>query len=182
MLYLNKIKIISVLPCIAMPERIRIIAELEKDISDLMPYLNSVIDGAIYNHTGHNITLKKEERIIGIQSRQLAAGKVIDLKDANELIEWFKNLVNETYEKRDTITPNFDRRKRLTTLDIYKLLPATNCKKCGELTCIAFATKLASEEKSVILCSDLISGKYDDKKNLLFQLLKSCGYNVPSVL
>lgn len=87
MKYLNEIKIIKIMPCIAMPERIRFIAELDRDISEVLPYLNTVLDGAIYNHQGHNITMKKEERLVGIHGRQLAAGKVIDLKDAEKLIE-----------------------------------------------------------------------------------------------
>ena len=31
----------------------------------------------------------------------------------------------------------------LKALDIFKLLPKTNCKKCGCPTCLAFAMKLA---------------------------------------
>ena len=179
--YLNEIRIIGVLPCIALPERIRIIAELDRDISDIMPYLNAVLDGAIYNHDGHNISLKKEDRMIGISGTQFAVGKAIDLNDANELINWFRDLVNETYEKKDTITPNYERRKKLTAIDVYKLLPQTNCKHCGELTCLAFAVKLAAEQKNIAVCSDMFSGKYDDRKNEMFRMLKMCGYNVPSV-
>ena len=33
----------------------------------------------------------------------------------------------------------------LTGLQIYKLLPQTNCKECGFPTCLAFAMKLAPE-------------------------------------
>lgn len=179
--FLNEIKIIKVLPCIAMPERIRFIAELDRDISEVMPYLNTILDGAIYNRQGRNITLKKGDRLLGIHGRQLAAGKVIDLKDAEKLIEWFKKLINDTYEKRDSIKPNFERRKKLTALDIYKLLPATNCKKCGEVTCLAFALKLAAEEKSIMVCADLLSGKFNEKRNLLIKILKECGYKIPSI-
>ena len=160
MAFLNEIKIITVLPCIAIAGRIRFIAELDTDISEIMPYLNTVIDGAIYNHDGHNITLKKEDRLIGIHDREFSAGKVIDLKDAENLINWFRDLVNDTYDKKNSIKPNYDRRKKLTALDVYKLLPATNCRKCGELTCLAFATKIAQEEKNVMACSDLFSGKF----------------------
>lgn len=181
MAFLNEIKIISVTPCIAMPSRIRFIAEMDTDISEIMPYLNTVIEGAIYNHEGHNLTLKKEDRMIGVQARQIAAGKVIDENDAHEIIKWFKTLVNDTYEKKDSIKPNFERRKRLTTIDIYKLLPVTNCKKCGELTCMAFAVKIAQEQASLMLCSELFSGNYNEKRDELLRVLKSCGYKVPSV-
>lgn len=43
----------------------------------------------------------------------------------------------------------------LKALDIYKLLPKTNCKKCGYPTCLAFAMKLATGKADVNQCPDL---------------------------
>lgn len=43
----------------------------------------------------------------------------------------------------------------LTGLDIYKLLPKTNCKKCGRPTCLAFAMQLAQKKASVEECPDI---------------------------
>ncbi len=40
----------------------------------------------------------------------------------------------------------------LTGLDIYKLLPKTNCGDCGSPTCLAFAMKLASKQASLDSC------------------------------
>ena len=40
----------------------------------------------------------------------------------------------------------------LTGLDIFKLLPKTNCKECGFLTCLAFAMALANNKTSVDVC------------------------------
>jgi len=179
MSYLKEVKIIQTMPCIAMPERIRFIAELDKDISEIMPYINAVVDNAIYNKDGPSIAMKKDIRLIGIQPRQLAVGKVIDLKDAQDVIEWFKNLVNDCYNRRDSIKPNHERRNRLMPLDVYKLLPATNCRKCDEPSCMAFAVKLVSEDKNIMACADLFSGQFNTKRNGLIQLLKSCGYGVP---
>jgi len=76
-------------------------------------------------------------------------------------------------------------------LDIYKLLPGTNCRKCEEPTCIAFAAKLSSEEISVLKCTGLFSGDFKctglfsgdftDKRKELLGLLKASGYKVPGV-
>ena len=181
MVFLSEIRITSVLPCIAKLGTIRFIAELDRDISEVLPYLNTILEGAIYNHKGHNITLKKDDRLIGIHGKQFSAGKVIDLKDANNLIGWFRDLVNDTYGKKDSIKPNFERRQRLTVLDILKLMPLTNCKKCGEMTCTAFTTKIATEEKHIMACADLFSGKFNRKRNLLLKMLKECGYKIPSI-
>ena len=46
----------------------------------------------------------------------------------------------------------------LTGLDIYKLLPRTNCGKCGVPTCLAFAMALASKKTSLDKCPDVSAG------------------------
>ncbi len=40
----------------------------------------------------------------------------------------------------------------LTGLQIYKLLPKTNCKECGFPTCLAFAMKLAAKQAELSQC------------------------------
>lgn len=53
----------------------------------------------------------------------------------------------------------------LSGLDIYKLLPKTNCKKCGSPTCLAFAMKLAMKKASLDQCPDIS----EQAKNALAQ-------------
>ena len=43
----------------------------------------------------------------------------------------------------------------LTGLQIYKLLPKTNCKKCGFPTCLAFAMKLSQKGIELSACPDV---------------------------
>ncbi len=40
----------------------------------------------------------------------------------------------------------------LSGIQIYKLLPQTNCKECGFPTCLAFAMKLAAKQVELALC------------------------------
>ncbi len=40
----------------------------------------------------------------------------------------------------------------LSGLDIYKLLPKTNCKECGFPTCLAFAMQIAKKAVSIDKC------------------------------
>jgi acetyl-CoA decarbonylase/synthase complex subunit gamma len=40
----------------------------------------------------------------------------------------------------------------LTGIEIFKLLPKTNCKECGEPTCLAFAMKLAAGRAELSAC------------------------------
>ncbi|NOY83140.1 MAG: acetyl-CoA decarbonylase/synthase complex subunit gamma [Kiritimatiellaeota bacterium] len=43
----------------------------------------------------------------------------------------------------------------LKALDIFKLLPKTNCKKCGCPTCLAFAMKLTTQKATLDECPDV---------------------------
>lgn len=43
----------------------------------------------------------------------------------------------------------------LTGIQIYKLLPQTNCKACGFPTCLAFAMKLAAKQVELAACPDV---------------------------
>jgi len=43
----------------------------------------------------------------------------------------------------------------LSGIQIYKLLPQTNCKECGFPTCLAFAMKLAAKQVELSLCPDV---------------------------
>jgi acetyl-CoA decarbonylase/synthase complex subunit gamma len=43
----------------------------------------------------------------------------------------------------------------LTGLDIFKLLPKTNCKKCGMPTCLAFAMQLAQKRAKLETCPEV---------------------------
>jgi len=46
--------------------------------------------------------------------------------------------------------------RELSPLDIYMLLPKTNCGKCGEKNCMAFAAKVVNREIPIELCTPLV--------------------------
>lgn len=61
---------------------------------------------------------------------------------------------------------------KLSPMEIYKLLPQTNCKKCGE-TCMGFAFKLLSKELTLDKCTPLFEEEeYAEEKKELEELLK----------
>ena len=51
----------------------------------------------------------------------------------------------------------------LSGVEIFKMLPKTNCKKCGHPTCLAFAMKLAQRQISIDACPDVS----EDAKKIL---------------
>jgi acetyl-CoA decarbonylase/synthase complex subunit gamma len=52
-------------------------------------------------------------------------------------------------------------------MEIYRLLPKTNCAKCGEASCMAFATKLSDKETDLELCTQLAADEMEKLENLL---------------
>ncbi len=55
---------------------------------------------------------------------------------------------------------------------VYKLLPGTNCKKCGKKNCMTFAGKLVNREASIKECPPLLEKEYEGAYERLWSLLK----------
>ncbi len=56
-------------------------------------------------------------------------------------------------------------RKVISPINVYTLLPRTNCKECGAENCMAFAVGLVNMETKLEKCTPLLEEKY--KKNYL---------------
>ncbi len=61
-------------------------------------------------------------------------------------------------------------RKKLNVLEVYKLLPKTNCRKRG-MTCMEFAVKLLKREEKPEDCPLLLEPKYKGNLERLKQIL-----------
>jgi ArsR family metal-binding transcriptional regulator len=174
-------QITRVLPCLADPMKIRVIAEISEEIQEVFPYLNAVLKGCIYNHPANTLTIRKDQKLITLHALHITLAKIEDENEAEELLKWLKDLINETYKKRDQIEPNYSMAAELKALDLFKLLPGTNCKKCGEPTCLAFAVKLVGRDIEIIKCDLLFSEKYQEKQKVLIDLLHAAGYEVSNI-
>jgi ArsR family metal-binding transcriptional regulator len=56
----------------------------------------------------------------------------------------------------------------------------TNCKKCGEPSCLAFAVGLVGQEVEITKCIPLFSDGYQEKRKVPSELLHAAGYNITS--
>jgi len=175
---LHSYKITRTLPCLADPEKIRVIAEISDEIHEVFPYLNAILKGCIYNHPALTLTIKKDGKLFTLHAHHITLAKIEDQKEAEEILGWLRDLINESYEKRDQIEPNYSMTAELKALDIFRLLPGTNCRKCGELTCLAFAVKLVGRDTEITKCDPLFSEKYQGKRNVLLEILQAAGYEV----
>jgi ArsR family metal-binding transcriptional regulator len=152
---LRSFTITDVLPCMADPDRKRAIVELSDDISVVFPYLNASVRNAIYNPATNSVTLKRASRLITAYPRGITMAKVQDILDAEAHLRWFQELCNDTWQRRDDLVPNYERRRVVDPLDVYELLPKLNCRACGQASCWTFAFELLFGDQTLAGCPPL---------------------------
>ncbi len=57
-------------------------------------------------------------------------------------------------------------------VDVYKLLPRTNCQQCGQKTCVAFASKLVNREAALDECTPILEKDHEEAYRQLWRLLR----------
>ncbi len=62
--------------------------------------------------------------------------------------------------------------REISPIDVYMLLPKTNCKECGEENCMAFATKLVNRELRLQSCPPLLKKENRKVYEQLWEMLK----------
>jgi ArsR family metal-binding transcriptional regulator len=150
------------------------IAHLPIDISQVLPLLNATLRNGTYFTDGPAFSWRRENHKIGFWSDRIAADHLETREQAREVIQNLVELVNEVWEKRGEIEPDTTTRENLQPLELYRLLPKTNCKACGESTCFSFALKLAAGQVDLSQCKPLYAERrYEEQKEQLEFLLET---------
>ena len=144
-------------------ERLSAIARLVVDIGPVMPYLNATLEGAAYNPDAPALTCRIDGRFVTFCAYHIGVEYVEDRGDAQRVADELVALVNGTWVRREIITPNHEAYSRPKPMDIYKLLPQTNCKACGQPTCFTFALKLITGGAKLSDCPVLREPTYAER-------------------
>jgi ArsR family metal-binding transcriptional regulator len=144
------------LPCDSAAESLGSIAHLTTDISQVLPLLNASLPGAVYYPYADALTWKQGGLNVAFHPYQIAIASVDDRQAAADKLAEMVDLVNRIWSRRDEITPDFEKHQRPVPMTIYRLLPRTNCRSCGEPSCFTFALKLAAGERQLDDCSPLL--------------------------
>lgn len=166
--------------CNTFSETINAVATLSDDVSEVLPYLASLIRLCRYDDSFKTLTFKLEGNGIALHPRKITITKLRDRKEAARVLDQLKDLINRTYENRQNVQPCYKKGGEIKYLDVFKLLPRTNCKECGQLTCLAFATMLVRREAAIRQCSPLFNGRFEEKREKLFEMLQDAGYETDS--
>jgi ArsR family metal-binding transcriptional regulator len=155
------------------PEWILVSAELSDDISEAFPYLNAVVKNAVYTPEAQNLNFKMDKGMISLMPQEMSVGQVTCEKDAIKVLDYVKEMINDTWEKRANITPIYERKGEIKAKDVLDLLPKTNCRECGLPTCFAFAVALLKGQKRLQDCPALSKPEFTQDKEALAKLLQT---------
>ncbi len=127
--------------CMPGAQSVHCYAYLNEDISNVIPYLNTVLGGVVFIKEPPSVTFKVHGKLIGVHAKKIAVNALKDENEADKILNWLQNEINATWEDHENIEPCFDSAKKPVMTEILKLLPKNNCKECGEPTCMVFAVK-----------------------------------------
>jgi len=119
---------------------------LDTDISSLFPYINAVAEKAeLHENPGLLRFIFKGSNCVLYPDYCL----ISPVKDRNHAREYALDLVqflNDIAGRLDEIEPKYKLFRKVSVLDLLKLLPQSNCRKCGFATCMAFAATLSQQQ------------------------------------
>ncbi len=174
--FLRSITLCYVAPCMADEKKIRLIAYFNRDITEILPYLNAVMKGASYNKGASTLTFAKDRRLINLYNIKITVAKADDIIDAWKVLDGIKDLINKTHRDKGSIKPNYEEKVKVTALQIYGWLPKSNCKACGEATCLAFACKLLQGEQKLSKCAPLSTeSKFAENNKIMREMAEALG-------
>ncbi|OHD73518.1 MAG: hypothetical protein A2V99_02105 [Spirochaetes bacterium RBG_16_67_19] len=81
-------------------------------------------------------------------------------------------MVNQTWLERERIEPRCDKRPRANLMQLYRLLPRSNCAKCGYAACMAFAAALREGETKMGHCPVLEQPSFDANRSSLLRMME----------
>jgi len=126
--------------------------EVDNDLTPLFPLINGGVDKAKYYAAPDRVQFVLEDVQCTLYSHEIIAAAFHDYDYAIVFCDRLVSFLNSLYERKETIKPDFKKIKPLSPFDIYKLLPRTNCRKCGFPSCLAFAAALSKSKTNIAKC------------------------------
>lgn len=131
--------------------------ELGNDLSPLFPYINAVAKRADYYEKPVYIRFLLHNRLCAFYPMQGAFTPVRDMAEAMDFLPRLLDFITDVARRSAAITPSQKKFKPASALDIYRLLPGSNCRLCGHSTCMAFAAALSRQRASMHQCPEITS-------------------------
>ncbi len=131
------------------------VAYLEQNIDQVLPYLNAELGGDQYIDDPRSLTLRINGRLLTLHGDRIAINTLKDEAEADKILGWLQREINQAWERRAEIRPSRESAPQPQVFQCLKLLPSTNCRECGQPTCMVFASLLCQGAKGPEDCPQL---------------------------
>ncbi len=168
MTYLTSIALIKTLPCLADPGKIIVVGKPDRSLNEVIPYLATLPGIIAYNPETCTLTFRRQAGFMTLYPEKVYITQVKDTGEGLVLLKGLVDAINATWENRAQLVSITVARRAPRWLDIWTQLPQTNCKQCGEATCMAFAAALLQQKRLLVECVPLASDQAftDRRKNI----------------
>jgi ArsR family metal-binding transcriptional regulator len=156
-MFLDSIALIQTLPCLAKPGKIIVVGKPSQPLNDVLPYLATLPNVIAYNPEQCTLTFRRQAGFLTLHADRVHITQVKDLEEGLELLTALTDAINATWDHRQELVAVTAHRQAPRPLDIWTLLPQTNCRRCGEATCMAFAFALIQRKRALTDCLPLVA-------------------------
>lgn len=145
-------------------------ATTDAELSELLPYVNALVDRGEYTPGVPALVWRDGAHKLFLKAHEVGVNNLNDRADAEREVARIVKFLNETWDDRANITPDYTTRTKPNVLEVLKLLPRTNCGQCGVPSCMAFAVALAKGDKSFAECPPLMLEEESHNREKLAEL------------
>jgi ArsR family metal-binding transcriptional regulator len=171
-MFLESITLVRTQPCLAEPGRIIIVGKPARTLGDVLPYLATLPNIIAYNPHACTLTFRRERGFLTLYSDKVIITQVKDPEEGLELLAALVDAINTTWDNRAALVAATGIRRAPRPLEVWALLPQTNCKECGEATCMAFAFALLQQRHDLSECPPLVEDEtFVDRRATLETML-----------
>jgi DNA-binding CsgD family transcriptional regulator/ArsR family metal-binding transcriptional regulator len=128
---------------------------LDGDLAPLFPYINAVAKHAQFYEKPVYIKFIFGSRLCAFYPDRGAFTPVRNLAEAMDFLPRLLDYLAEIARRAPELAPNHKKYRPASAVDIYRLLPGTNCRDCGYATCMAFAAALSRQQADISRCPHL---------------------------
>ena len=156
--WVKRYRLLGVHPCPGGGKKLRVTAELDADVTPLLPYLNAVLAFALLHPPTATLSFRCRGYPVVLRGRLVTLGQVADLGVVEEVLDALLAFLNGVAARRDEISPCHRPKEVWQAREIWKHLPRTNCGQCGLPTCTAFLLALLHGQALPEQCAPLSPG------------------------
>ena len=124
-------------------------------LTEVIPYFAALPGVIAFNPDTCVVTFRRTRGFMTLYPDKIYITQVDSVNAGLELLNALVDAINATWDHRAELHPIHTQRRAPRPLDIWTQLPQTNCKRCGEETCLAFACNLLLQKRSLDECKPL---------------------------